>query len=99
MNCFASCTSVDLLAVHDQVVDVLLDLNYLLLLLSLLLLPSLHQCPDVRREELRLERVDDVEEELSVDCLQLRLIELSCSLLNQEIREILLQHFVIQGVL
>ena len=77
MNCFASCTSVDLLAVHDQVVDVLLYLNYLLLLLSLLLLSLLHQCSDVSWEEVRLHRIDDVEEELSVDCLQPNFVNLS----------------------
>ena len=78
-------TSVDQATVHDQVVDVALDLNEGLILSCLLFLASLHQSFDVLWEEVRLDSVDDVEEELSVDGLvanQLR--QISAQLLISE---------------
>jgi hypothetical protein len=54
-------------------------------------LPLLHDLLDVLREELRLESVDDVEEELSVDMLH------SAFLLN-DIWQIHLQLWVTRGI-
>ena len=62
-------TSVDQATVHDQVVDVALDLNEVLILSCLLFLASLNQSFDVPWEEIRLDSVDDVEQELSVEGL------------------------------
>jgi hypothetical protein len=64
-------TLADHLTVRDQVVDVALDFDEALVLLSLLLLASFHESSDVLGEELRLDGVDDVEEELPVDSLDL----------------------------
>jgi hypothetical protein len=64
-------TLVDLLAVHDQAIDVAPDFNEGLVLVCLLLFASFHQPSDVLREELRLLGVDDVEQELPVDRLDL----------------------------
>jgi hypothetical protein len=59
---------------------VVLDFNDLLVLLSLLILASLHDASDVHREEPRFDRVDDVEEELSADTLVLAFLDLAiCS--------------------
>jgi hypothetical protein len=68
-----SLTSVDLVAVHDQVVDVTVDLNESFVLLSILVLSHLHQVSYVLREEVRLQSVDHIEQILSVDTLHLSL--------------------------
>jgi hypothetical protein len=91
-------TSVDLLAVHDQVVDVVLNVNEGLVLGCLLFLANFHEPSDVPWEEVRLDSVDDVEEVLSVDGLianQIRQIALQLSILesiSQEIRHCQLWH-------
>ena len=91
-------TSVDQATVHDQVVNVALDLNEGLILSCLLFLASLHQSFDVLWEEVRLDSVDDVEEELSVDGLvanQLRQISaqlLISECISQEISDRQLWH-------
>ena len=78
-------TSVDLLAVHDQVVDVVLNVNEGLVLGCLLFFANFHEPSDVPWEEVRLDSVDDVEEVLSVDGLianQIRKIALQLSILE-----------------
>jgi hypothetical protein len=86
-------TLVDLLAVHDEVVDVALDLDEWLILLSLLLLACLHDASNVVREEVGLLRVDDVEEELSVDSLQCSRVRIC------QVWQVLLQQFVFESIL
>lgn len=66
-----SLTLGDDLSVLDQVVDMVSHIDELLLLLRNALLLQLHESADVGWEEVRLDSVNDIEEEVSVHNLLL----------------------------
>jgi hypothetical protein len=69
-------------------IELALDINIALVLLSNLILSGLQEFLDVLREEIRLESIDDIEEELSVQVFDGTIIHI-------DIWEILLQKFML----
>jgi hypothetical protein len=69
-------------------IELALNINIALVLLSNLILSGLQEFLDVLREEIRLESIDDIEEELSVQVFDGTIIHI-------DIWEILLQKFML----
>ena len=60
-------TFADQLTISNQIINAAINIDEAFCLLGMLILPSLHQASDILREECRLNRIDHVEQVLSVD--------------------------------